>query len=126
VVLTVSGAWAAARYGSIIERGAFAALGQGVIIAGLGLMVASWLAERAVTMPADWPDAQYAVEVRSFWDRRVVLGAPATAVSRAVDFSNDRRHGDDDASWRTYTFSRESYAQQFAELNAARLYRAGT
>ena len=80
-------------------------------------MAGGWLAHRAIVCPADWPDAQYAVDIPSRLGGRAIMAAPASALARAVDFSDDRSAADE-PSWRTFVFARTSYAQEFARLNA--------
>jgi hypothetical protein len=121
VLLTTAGVAAASRHTSALDPATVAVLGLAVAGTGLGLMAGGWLARRLVVVPADWPDAQYAVEVPSVLGAPTVLTAPASPLARAVDFSDDRS----DArapSWRTFTFARASYAQEFARLNAQHVY----
>jgi hypothetical protein len=80
-------------------------------------MAGGWLAHRAIVCPANWPDAQYAVDVPSWMGARAIMAAPASALARAVDFSDDRS-AVDEPSWRTFVFARTSYAHEFARLNA--------
>jgi hypothetical protein len=117
VLLASVGVTAASRRTSAIGSASIAALGLGIAGTGLGLMAGGWLAHRAIVCPADWPDAQYAVDVRSWLGARAIISAPATALARAVDFSDDRSSADEPA-WRTFVFERASYAQEFARLNA--------
>lgn len=121
VLLASVGVTAASRQTSALGSASIAALGMGVAGTGLGLMAGGWLAHRTIVWPADWPDAQYAVDVPLWLGARAIMTAPATALARAVDFSDDRSAADEPA-WRTFVFGRPSYAQEFARLNARYVY----
>ncbi len=121
VLLASVEATAASRRTSAIGSASIAALGLGIAGIGLGLMAGGWLAHRAIVCPAEWPDAQHAVVVPSWLRARAIMTAPATALARAVDFSDDRSSADEPA-WRTFLFARPSYAQEFARLNARYVY----
>lgn len=116
VLLASVGVTAAGRHAAAIGSATMAALGLGIAGTGLGLMAGGWVARRAVVMPADWPDAQYAADLPSKLGARTIVTAPASALARAVDFSDDRSTADE-PPWRTFVFARPSYAQEFARLN---------
>lgn len=121
VLLASVGVVAAGRRTSAIGSSAIAALGFGIAGVGLGLMAGGWIARRAIVLPADWPDAQYAVDVPALLGVHTILAAPVSPLSRAVDFSDDRS-SPDEPPWRTFAFVRDSYAQEFARLNARQIY----
>jgi hypothetical protein len=121
ILLASIGVAAASRHSSAIGSATIAALGLGMVGTGIGLMAGGWVARRAVVVPAEWPDAQYAVEVPSVLGARMIIAVPPSPLARAVDFS-DNRAGAEELSWRTFSFAREAYAQLFSRLNTGSLY----
>jgi hypothetical protein len=121
VLLASFGVVAAGRQTSAFASSTIAALGFGIAGIGLGLMGGGWIARRAIVLPADWPDAQYAVDVPSLLGAHTIIAAPVSLLTRAVDFSDDRS-APDEPPWRTFAFARDSYAQEFARLNAHQVY----
>jgi len=121
LLVASAGVTAATRDTSAFTSRTVAVLGLGIVGAGLGLIVGGWLARRAAVVPADWPDAQYAVEVRMPLGARAIVAVAPTTLARAVDFSDDRREGRE-RSWRTFVFARQSYAREFSRLNARCLF----
>jgi hypothetical protein len=121
VLLASFGVAAAGRQTSAIGSATVAALGFGIAGIGLGLIGGGWVARRAVLLPADWPDAQYAVDVPALLGTHTIIAAPVSPLTRAVDFSDDRS-APEEPSWRTFAFARDSYAQEFARLNAQQIY----
>jgi hypothetical protein len=121
VLLASLGVVAAGRQTSAVGSSTVAALGFGIAGVGLGLMGGGWIARRAIVLPADWPDAQYAVDVPALLGVHTVIAAPVSPLTRAVDFSDDRS-ASDEPPWRTFAFARDSYAEEFARLNARQIY----
>jgi len=121
VLLATVGATAVARASSILDPATMASLGLGAAGTGLGIMAGSRLARRVVVAAAEWPDAQYAVELRSIWGARTVMSAPGSPLARSVDYS-DNRADTNQLAWRIFSFARASYARQFSELNSQYVY----
>jgi hypothetical protein len=118
------GAEGSSRQSTTLSPAMMATIGLGAAGIGVGMVAGGWVAKRTVIVPAEWPDAQYATEIPNLVGSRVLIAAPPSAHARSLDFSDDRSDADE-RPWRTYSFTRQSYAREFARLNTRHVYRRG-